>query len=62
MSEAAGRLAAQVAATTLLKPNGGRGVIMGGLPGVPPARLVIIGGGVVGYNAALVAVGMRPTW
>jgi alanine dehydrogenase len=59
MSEAAGRLATQVAATTLLKPGGGRGVIMGGLPGVAPARVVIVGGGVVGYNAALVAVGMR---
>src|SRR5581483_1265596 len=59
MSEAAGRLATQVGAASLLRPAGGRGVLLGGLPGVAPAKVVIIGGGVVGYNAALIAIGMR---
>jgi alanine dehydrogenase len=58
MSEVAGRLAPQVGADCLLKPNGGRGVLLGGVPGVIPARVVILGGGVVGTNAAKIAVGM----
>jgi alanine dehydrogenase len=58
MSEVAGRLAPQVGAWTLQKANGGRGVLMGGVPGVAPANVVIIGGGVVGTAAARVAVGM----
>ncbi len=58
MSEVAGRLAPQVGADALLKPNGGRGVLLGGVPGVVPGRVVIIGGGVVGTNAAKIAVGM----
>jgi L-alanine dehydrogenase (EC 1.4.1.1) len=58
MSEVAGRLAPQMGAWTLQKANGGRGVLMGGVPGVPPAKVVVIGGGVVGTNAARVAAGM----
>jgi alanine dehydrogenase len=58
MSEVAGRLAPQTGAWTLQKANGGRGVLMGGVPGVRPANVVIIGGGVVGTAAARVAVGM----
>ncbi|MCU0817087.1 MAG: alanine dehydrogenase [Cypionkella sp.] len=58
MSEVAGRLAPQVGAWTLQKANGGRGVLMGGVPGVAPANVIIIGGGVVGTAAARVAVGM----
>lgn len=58
MSEVAGRLAPQVGAWSLQKANGGRGVLMGGVPGVRPANVVIIGGGVVGTAAARVAVGM----
>ena len=58
MSEVAGRLAAQVGASALQKPNGGRGVLMGGVPGVSPARVLVIGGGVAGLNAAVIAVGM----
>jgi len=58
MSEVAGRMAAQVGAAYLQKPNGGRGVLMGGVPGVPPAKVVVLGGGVVGTNAAYVAMGM----
>ncbi len=58
MSEVAGRLAPQVGAWTLQKANGGLGVLMGGVPGVRPANVVIIGGGVVGTAAARVAVGM----
>lgn len=58
MSEVAGRLAPQVGAWTLQKANGGRGVLLGGVPGVGPARVVVIGGGVVGTNAARVAAGM----
>lgn len=58
MSEVAGRLAPQVGAWTLQKANGGRGVLMGGVPGVSPARVVVIGGGVVGTHAARVAAGM----
>ncbi|HEY5432507.1 MAG TPA: alanine dehydrogenase [Coriobacteriia bacterium] len=58
MSEVAGRMAAQVGATYLQKPFGGRGVLMGGTPGVSPAQVVVLGGGVVGTNAAYVAMGM----
>ena len=59
MSEVAGRLAAQVAAATLASQAGGaRGVLMGGVPGVAPARVLIVGGGVAGTSAARVAVGM----
>ncbi|GAA1787235.1 alanine dehydrogenase [Planosporangium flavigriseum] len=59
MSEVAGRLAAQAAAHHLQHPFGGPGLLIGGVPGVPPARVVVIGGGVVGTQAALVAVGMQ---
>ncbi len=58
MSEVAGRLAPQVGAWTLQKANGGRGVLLGGVPGVAPAKVVVIGGGVVGTHAARVAAGM----
>jgi alanine dehydrogenase len=58
MSEVAGRLAPQVGAYALMKPSGGRGVLPGGVPGVHPARVVVIGGGVAGVNAATVALGM----
>ncbi|TMV11769.1 alanine dehydrogenase [Arenibacterium halophilum] len=58
MSEVAGKLAPQVGAWTLQKANGGRGVLMGGVPGVGPARVAVIGGGVVGTHAARVAAGM----
>jgi alanine dehydrogenase len=58
MSEVAGKLAPQVGAWALQKANGGRGVLLGGVAGVPPARVVVIGGGVVGTNAARVAAGM----
>ena len=58
MSEVAGRLSIQAAATALQKPNGGRGKLMGGVAGVRPADVVIIGAGIVGTNAAQVALGM----
>ncbi|OLF18898.1 alanine dehydrogenase [Actinophytocola xanthii] len=58
MSEVAGRLAPQVGAFALMRPSGGRGVLPGGVPGVLPARVVVIGGGVAGINAAAIAVGM----
>ncbi|SEN90875.1 L-alanine dehydrogenase [Gemmobacter aquatilis] len=58
MSEVAGRLAPQVGAWTLQKANGGRGVLLGGVPGVSPAKVLVIGGGVVGTHAARVAAGM----
>ena len=58
MSEVAGRLAPQVGAFSLMRPSGGRGVLPGGVPGVAPARVVVIGGGVAGLNAATIAVGM----
>ncbi len=58
MSEVAGRLAPQVGAWTLQKANGGSGILLGGVPGVAPANVVIVGGGVVGTAAARVAVGM----
>ncbi len=58
MSEVAGRMAVQVGATYLEKMNGGRGILLGGVPGVPAANVVIIGGGVVGTEAAKMAVGL----
>ena len=58
MSEVAGRLAPQVGAWTLQKANGGRGVLLGGVPGVLPGRVLVLGGGVVGTHAARVAAGM----
>ncbi|MFG2086357.1 MULTISPECIES: alanine dehydrogenase [unclassified Spirillospora] len=58
MSEVAGRLAPQVGAYNLMASNGGRGVLPGGVPGVAPAKVVVIGGGVSGLNAAQIAVGM----
>jgi alanine dehydrogenase len=58
MSEVAGRLSVQVGAAYLEKERGGRGVLLGGVPGVPPGNVCIIGGGVVGTNAAKVALGM----
>jgi len=58
MSEVAGRLAPQMGAWTLQKANGGRGVLMGGVPGVGPAKVTVIGGGVVGTHAARIAAGM----
>ncbi|WP_018654945.1 alanine dehydrogenase [Actinomadura flavalba] len=58
MSEVAGRLAPQVGAYSMMRSNGGRGVLPGGVPGVAPANVVVIGGGVAGLNAAQVAVGM----
>jgi alanine dehydrogenase len=59
MSEVAGRMAIQVGASFLEKGRGGRGVLLGGVPGVPPGNVVILGAGVAGYNAAQIAVGMR---
>ena len=59
MSEVAGRMSIQVGATALQKPEGGRGVLLGGVPGVKPARVVVLGGGVVGLSAATIALGMR---
>ncbi len=58
MSEVAGRMSIQVGAYYLQKPNGGLGELLGGVPGVPPANVVIIGGGTVGTNAAKMAVGL----
>jgi len=58
MSEVAGRLASQAGAYFLEKPLGGRGLLLGGVPGVAPGRVVIVGGGVVGYNAAVIALGL----
>jgi alanine dehydrogenase len=58
MSEVAGRLSIQAAATALQKPNGGRGVLLGGVPGVTPGKVVVLGGGVVGTQAARMAVGI----
>jgi len=57
MSEVAGRMSVQVGATYLEKERGGRGILLGGVPGVPPAHVCILGGGVVGTNAARVALG-----
>ena len=58
MSEVAGRMATQVGAYSLQKPNGGRGVLLAGVPGVAPGKVVVIGGGVAGLNAAVIAMGM----
>jgi len=58
MSEVAGRLAPQVGAYALMRPSGGRGVLPGGVPGVYPAKIAVIGGGVAGLNAATIALGM----
>ena len=58
MSEVAGRMAVQVGAQYLEAPNGGRGVLLGGVPGVAPANVVILGGGIVGHNSAKMALGM----
>ncbi len=58
MSEVAGRMSVQIGAQYLEGPNGGRGILLGGIPGVAAANVVIIGGGVVGHNAAKIAVGM----
>jgi alanine dehydrogenase len=59
MSEIAGKIATQAGAFMLEKPFGGRGILLGGVPGVPAANVLIIGGGVVGMNAAFIAVGME---
>lgn len=58
MSEVAGRMSVQIGAQYLEKPHGGRGVLLGGVPGVPPADVIIIGGGIVGTNAAKMASGL----
>ena len=58
MSEVAGRLAPQAGAHFLEKPLGGRGLLLGAVPGVAPGKVVIVGGGVVGYNAAVIALGL----
>jgi alanine dehydrogenase len=58
MSEIAGRLSGQAGAYFLEKPLGGRGLLLGGVAGVAPGRVLIIGGGIVGYNAALIAIGL----
>ena len=57
MSEVAGRMSVQVGATYLEKEHGGRGILLGGVPGVPPAHVTIVGGGIVGTNAARIALG-----
>ncbi|MFC8921676.1 alanine dehydrogenase [Cellulosimicrobium sp. NPDC057127] len=59
MSEVAGRMATQVGAWLLQRPAGGRGVLLGGVPGTPPGRVVVLGGGTAGRSAAQIAVGMR---
>lgn len=59
MSEVAGRMAAQVGATALQRSNGGRGVLLGGVPGVRPGRVLVLGGGIAGLAAATIAHGMR---
>ncbi|HJZ95779.1 MAG TPA: alanine dehydrogenase [Candidatus Solibacter sp.] len=58
MSEVAGRMSVQVGAQYLERPNGGRGILLGGVPGVAPANVVILGGGIVGLNAAKIAIGL----
>jgi alanine dehydrogenase len=58
MSQVAGRMSVQAGATALEKEHGGRGILLGGVPGVAPGKVTVIGGGVVGFNAAQVAVGM----
>ena len=59
MSEIAGKIATQAGAFMLEKPLGGRGILLGGVPGVPPANVMIIGGGAVGMHAAFIAIGME---
>ena len=59
MSEVAGKIATQAGAFMLERPLGGRGVLLGGVPGVPAATVMVIGGGVVGMNAAFIAIGME---
>jgi alanine dehydrogenase len=59
MSEVAGRLAPQMGAWSLEKAHGGRGILLGGVPGVPPATVIVLGGGVVGLNSAIIALGMQ---
>src|SRR5205807_9927543 len=61
MSEVAGRMAPHVGARCLEKGNGGRGVLLGGVPGVPPADVVVLGGGVAGSHAATISAGMGAT-
>ena len=58
MSEIAGRLATQIGATLLQKANGGKGILPGGVPGVLPAKCVVLGGGIVGFNSAQMAIGL----
>jgi alanine dehydrogenase len=58
MSEVAGRMSVQVGAQYLERPNGGRGILLGGVPGVAPANVLVIGGGIVGHNAAKIACGL----
>jgi alanine dehydrogenase len=58
MSEVAGRMSVQVGAQYLERPNGGRGILLGGIPGVAPANVLVIGGGIVGHNAAKIACGL----
>ena len=59
MSQVAGRMAIQAGASALEKEHGGRGVLLGGVPGVMPGKVVVIGGGTVGFNAAQMAVGLQ---
>ena len=59
MSQVAGRMAVDVGAVALLRPGGGRGMLLGGAPGVPPAKVVVLGGGVAGKHAAEMAIGHR---
>lgn len=59
MSEVAGRMSVQIGAQILEKPHGGKGILLGGVPGVAPAEVVVVGGGIVGMNAAKMAVGLR---
>ena len=59
MSEVAGRMSIQVGAAALQRPNGGRGVLLGGVPGVQPGKVVVLGGGSVGVSAAAMAIGLR---
>ena len=59
MSEVAGRMSVQEGAKYLERPQEGRGILLGGVPGVPPARIVILGGGIVGKNAAQIAAGFQ---
>ena len=58
MSQVAGRMSVQAGASALEKAHGGRGVLLGGVPGVAPGKVAVIGGGVVGFNAAQMAVGL----